>query len=96
MSGVERKSPLSAGALLMMVKASMRKHSRIIRKHDGVRVVVVPCGDGQIRITGLAPDGKWVAEWACRAEDWRDSMVDRMAVHVRHSRSVGIPRLKAI
>lgn len=50
----------------------------------------VPCPDGSVKLIGLGPNDEWIAEWSCLEVDWVDSMIDRMARHVRKSNAISI------
>lgn len=92
-------TPRSSVALrpLFVHRSLRRRDAEVVRNmRDGARVVKVPCPDGSIEIIGLFPDGSFCAKWACLEDDWADSMIDRMARHVRKSRKYPAPRLRAL
>lgn len=77
----------SRRALLVMYSGEAKRaeepaRAPIERTVNGGRVSAVPAPNGIIRIVGLANNGDWIAEFACRERDFDDRFVRRMERHV--------------
>lgn len=77
--------PATAVRTLLTVHAaprSMVAEQPIERVVNGGRVSAIPAPNGIIRIVGLANNGDWIAEFACRERDFDERLVHRMERHV--------------
>lgn len=60
---------------------------RLVR---GGKVVVVPTPKGAVKIIGLSEADEWIAEFSCRAEDFKELYIRRMEHHVAEKTGVRI------
>lgn len=82
---------------LIIHRSQRSRRAEIVRTmRGGAKVVKVPSPDGSVEIIGLFPDGSFCAKWSCLEDDWADSMIDRMARHVRKSRKYPQPQLSVV